>query len=88
MSGRSLVRSNRVKLAVKPRIEIWGTYLPTYSGSVPEFMGKPLDAILADVQAGKLRVPLGPTVHLSDIVVAHRWMEQNTAGGKIVIRVP
>lgn len=62
-------------------------HLTTYSGGVAEFMEMPLDAILADVKAGKLKVPLGQTANLTDIVVAHRWMEQNTAGGKIVIRV-
>jgi hypothetical protein len=47
-------------------------------------MQMPLDSILADIAAGKLKVPTGPTAHLSDIAVAHRWMEQNQAAGKIV----
>ena len=59
--------------------------LTTYSGGVPEFMEMPLDSILADIAAGKLKVPLGPSARLSDIVVAHRWMEQNQAAGKIVV---
>ena len=59
--------------------------LTTYSGGVPEFMEMPLDSILADIAAGKLKVPLGPSARLSEIVVAHRWMEQNQAAGKIVV---
>jgi NADPH:quinone reductase-like Zn-dependent oxidoreductase len=59
--------------------------LTTYTGGVSEFMQMPLDSILADIAAGKLKVPTGPTAHLSDIAVAHRWMEQNQAAGKIVV---
>ncbi|UXN71074.1 zinc-binding alcohol dehydrogenase family protein [Devosia neptuniae] len=59
--------------------------LTTYSGGVPEFMAMPLDSILADIAAGKLKVPLGPSARLGDVVVAHRWMEQNQAAGKIVV---
>ncbi len=59
--------------------------LTTYSGGVPEFIEMPLDSILADIAAGKLKVPLGPSARLSEIVVAHRWMEQNQAAGKIVV---
>ncbi len=62
--------------------------LTTYSGGVPEFMAMPLDSILSDIAAGTLKVPTGPTAQLSDIVVAHRWMEQNQAAGKIVVLTP
>lgn len=62
--------------------------LTTYSGGVPEFMAMPLDRMLADISAGTLKVPTGPTAQLSDIVVAHRWMEQNQAAGKIVVLTP
>lgn len=62
--------------------------LTSYSGGVAEFMDMPLDRILADIAAGALKIPLGPTTRLSDIVKAHRWMEQNQAAGKIVVLVP
>lgn len=58
------------------------------AGGVPEFMAMPLDGILSDIATGKLKVPMGPTTQLSEIVVAHRWMEQNQAAGKIVVLTP
>jgi NADPH:quinone reductase-like Zn-dependent oxidoreductase len=59
--------------------------LTTYSGGVSEFMQMPLDSILTDIALGKLKVPIGRTAQLSEIAVAHRWMEQNQAEGKIVV---
>ena len=37
------------------------------------------------VAAGTLKVPIGKTFGLDDIVEAHRCMDENRAGGKIVI---
>jgi NADPH:quinone reductase-like Zn-dependent oxidoreductase len=59
--------------------------LTSYSGSSADFMATPLDELAEQVAAGKLRVQIGKTFILDDIVEAHRCMEQNQAGGKIVV---
>ncbi len=48
--------------------------IETYSARAP-----------AQVAAGTLKVPIGKTFRLDDIVEAHRCMDENRAGGKIVI---
>ena len=37
------------------------------------------------VQPGELRVQIGKVFHINQIVEAHRLMEENKAGGKIVV---
>lgn len=59
--------------------------LTTYAGDVDEFMLTPLDKLIKQVAAGKLHVQLGKTFRLDEIVKAHRCMEENEAGGKIVV---
>ncbi|RIX98851.1 NADPH:quinone reductase [Aureimonas flava] len=59
--------------------------LTTYSGGVEEFMQMPLQQLVDDVQAGTLPVRIGRTFRLAEIEEAHRCMETNQAGGKIVI---
>jgi NADPH:quinone reductase-like Zn-dependent oxidoreductase len=59
--------------------------LTTYSGDVEDFMSMPLDDLVRQVAAGSLTVRIGRTFHLDQIVEAHRWMEANKAGGKIVM---
>jgi NADPH:quinone reductase-like Zn-dependent oxidoreductase len=59
--------------------------LTTYDGGVEEFMATPYDGLLDQVKAGTLRIPIGKTFPLADIVEAHRCMEDNKAGGKIVV---
>jgi NADPH:quinone reductase-like Zn-dependent oxidoreductase len=61
--------------------------LTTYSGTVQDFMKTPVDDLLQQIALGTLKVPLGPTFRLDDIVEAHRCMEENRAGGKIVVVV-
>ena len=41
--------------------------------------------ILQQIAAGRLHVQIGKTFQLDDIVQAHRCMEENRAGGKIVV---
>ncbi|WP_424952592.1 zinc-binding dehydrogenase [Deinococcus sp.] len=57
----------------------------TYSGSAQDFMPTPLDELARQVAAGTLKLPLGPTFRLHQIVEAHRVMEANSAGGKMVV---
>ena len=59
--------------------------LTAYSGGSVEFMATPLNDLAAQVAAGSLRVQVGRTFHLDEIVAAHRCLEENKAGGKIVV---
>jgi NADPH:quinone reductase-like Zn-dependent oxidoreductase len=59
--------------------------LTSYSGSSEDFMATPLEELAKEVAAGTLRVQVGKTFVLDEIAQAHRCMEQNEAGGKIVV---
>jgi NADPH:quinone reductase-like Zn-dependent oxidoreductase len=59
--------------------------LTTYSGGAEDFMLTPLDELIEQVAAGTLPIRIGKTFHLDEIVEAHRCMEENGAGGKIVV---
>ena len=59
--------------------------LTVYDGGVPEFMGTPLTHLAKQVEEGKLKVRIGKVFRLEQIVEAHRTMEENKAGGKIVV---
>ena len=61
--------------------------LTTYDGGPEDFMLTPLDELVEQVAAGTLRVQVGRVFKLDDIVEAHRFMEENQAGGKIVALV-
>jgi NADPH:quinone reductase-like Zn-dependent oxidoreductase len=59
--------------------------LTTYSGGAEDFMLTPLQQLAEQIAAGSLHVQIGRTFHLDEIVQAHHCMEDNTAGGKIVV---
>ena len=59
--------------------------LTSYAGGPQEFMETPLQSIVDDVARGKFHVPIGQVFHIDDIVQAHRVMEGNRAGGKLVM---
>jgi NADPH:quinone reductase-like Zn-dependent oxidoreductase len=59
--------------------------LTTYDGGVADFMRTPLQQLADQVEIGTLRVHVGKVLHLDQIVEAHRLMEENKAGGKIVV---
>jgi NADPH:quinone reductase-like Zn-dependent oxidoreductase len=61
--------------------------LTTYDGGVADFMSTPFAMLLEWVEGGTLRLPVGSTYRLDEIVEAHRAMEENRAGGKIVVLV-
>jgi NADPH:quinone reductase-like Zn-dependent oxidoreductase len=42
-------------------------------------------SVLPQISSGELRVQIGKVFHLDQIVKAHRTMEENKAGGKIVV---
>jgi NADPH:quinone reductase-like Zn-dependent oxidoreductase len=59
--------------------------LTTYAGGPDDFMLTPLNELAVQVAAGQLRVQVGRTFSLDQIAEAHRCMETNMAGGKIVV---
>jgi NADPH:quinone reductase-like Zn-dependent oxidoreductase len=59
--------------------------LTTYAGESDDFMRTPLEELIEQISAGTLKVQVGKTFHLDEIVEAHRCMEENKAGGKIVV---
>jgi NADPH:quinone reductase-like Zn-dependent oxidoreductase len=59
--------------------------LTTDSGGAEDFMLTPLEKLAARIAAGTLHVQIGKTFALDEIVEAHRCMEDNKAGGKIVV---
>jgi NADPH:quinone reductase-like Zn-dependent oxidoreductase len=59
--------------------------LTTYDGGPGDFMATPLQSLVQQIEAGELRVTVGRTFAIDDIVEAHRAMETNVAGGKIVV---
>lgn len=61
--------------------------LTTYDGGPKAFMDTPLQEMVDQIEAGTLPVSIGKTFKLHEIVEAHRTMEENSAGGKIVVLV-
>lgn len=59
--------------------------LTSYAGEAEDFMRMPLEELVKQIAAGSLQVQVGKVFHLDDIVEAHRCMEENKAGGKIVV---
>lgn len=59
--------------------------LTTYAGDSDDFLRTPLQTLVDQIAAGSLRVQVGRTFRLGEIVQAHRCMEENKAGGKIVV---
>jgi NADPH:quinone reductase-like Zn-dependent oxidoreductase len=59
--------------------------LTTYAGEVEDFMSMPLDELIEAVANGQLKLQPGSVFTLDQIVDAHRSMEENRAGGKIVV---
>jgi NADPH:quinone reductase-like Zn-dependent oxidoreductase len=59
--------------------------LTTYAGESEDFMRTPLQELVDQIAGGTLHVQIGKTFRLDEIVEAHRCMEENKAGGKIVV---
>jgi NADPH:quinone reductase-like Zn-dependent oxidoreductase len=59
--------------------------LTTYAGESEDFMRTPFGDLVELIEAGTLRVQVGKTFTLDEIVEAHRCMEENKADGKIVV---
>lgn len=48
-------------------------------------MDTPLAKIAREIAAGRMRLEVGATMPIQDIVKAHTLMEENRANGKIVM---
>jgi NADPH:quinone reductase-like Zn-dependent oxidoreductase len=59
--------------------------LTTYAGESEDFMKTPVEDLLKQVASEELTVQIGRIFPLDEIVEAHRCMEENKAGGKIVV---
>lgn len=59
--------------------------LTTYAGGSQDFIDTPLQMVVNEVEGGRLTPKIGRVFQLDDIVEAHRCMEDNAAGGKIVV---
>jgi len=59
--------------------------LTTYAGESDDFMRTPLEELLEQIAKGKLAIQVGRVFTLDEIAEAHRCMEENKAGGKIVV---
>jgi NADPH:quinone reductase-like Zn-dependent oxidoreductase len=59
--------------------------LTVYTGESSDFVRTPLQELVDQIAAGTMKIQIGRVFHLDDIVEAHRVMEENKAGGKIVV---
>jgi NADPH:quinone reductase-like Zn-dependent oxidoreductase len=59
--------------------------LTTYAGESEDYMRTPLEDLVEQIAGDTLRVQIGKVFRLEEIVEAHRCMEENKAGGKIVV---
>jgi NADPH:quinone reductase-like Zn-dependent oxidoreductase len=59
--------------------------LTVYDGGVEDFMQTPLNELIQQISSGEMPVQVGKVFQLDQIVEAHRLMEENKAGGKIVV---
>ena len=59
--------------------------LTTYAGGSDDFVNTPLQSVVQEVEAGRIKPRIGRVFQLDDIVEAHRCMEDNAAGGKIAV---
>lgn len=59
--------------------------LTAYAGESEDFLATPLNELAKQIAGGTLKVQVGKVFHLDDIVEAHQLMEENKAGGKIVV---
>lgn len=59
--------------------------LTTYSGGAEDFAATPLQRVVDSIADGVFAPPIGRIFNIDCIVEAHRVMEENSAGGKIVV---
>ncbi len=62
-----------------------GVSLTTYGGGADDFLRTPLQDLVRQIEKGALQPQIGQVFSFDQIVEAHACMEENRAGGKIVI---
>lgn len=62
-----------------------GVRLTSYAGGARDLPAAVLQAVLDDIAAGNLLVPIDRVCRFDEIVQAHEALENNTAAGKIVV---
>jgi NADPH:quinone reductase-like Zn-dependent oxidoreductase len=62
-----------------------GVKLTSYSGEAADLDQVDLDRYVQLVESGQLNVVTGPVFDFDRLVDAHRLMDSNQAGGKIVV---
>ncbi|KAL8686470.1 MAG: hypothetical protein Q9218_007085 [Villophora microphyllina] len=62
-----------------------GVCLTSYSGGNEDVLATPLAKLCQEVKEGRMKVQVGKIFKIDDIVKAHEAMEENKAGGKIVV---
>lgn len=65
-----------------------GVKLTSYSGEAADLKPEQLESYLKLVESGKLQVKTGPVFDFEELPQAHALMDENLAGGKIVVRGP
>jgi NADPH:quinone reductase-like Zn-dependent oxidoreductase len=60
--------------------------LTSYSGEAADLTPEQLQSYVDLVESGKLEVKTGPVFRFEELIDAHTLMDQNRAGGKIVVR--
>lgn len=59
--------------------------LTTYAGGAEDFMATPLQDFIDQLESAGANAPIGMVFAIDEIIEAHRAMEDNRAGGKIVV---
>jgi NADPH:quinone reductase-like Zn-dependent oxidoreductase len=59
--------------------------LTTYAGTSEDLIATPLEDLAKQIKDGRMKIQIGKVFKLDEMVEAHRVMEENTAGGKIVV---
>lgn len=62
-----------------------GVTFTTYSGGGEEMRKRRFEEIITGVEADKLKVVVGKTWKLDEVVEAHAMMKKGGAGGKMVL---
>jgi NADPH:quinone reductase-like Zn-dependent oxidoreductase len=62
-----------------------GVCLTVYSGGTADFLRTPYHDLMERIEQGDMKIIVGRTFALDEIVQAHQVMETNIMGGKIVI---
>jgi NADPH2:quinone reductase len=63
-----------------------GVRLTSYTGDVADLRPTILQGFIDDIEAGRIKVPIGRVYRLDEIAEAHQAMEDGTMSGKLVVK--